>query len=105
MERENPACCFDWNLDLTCFRPENYSAVSAAAMFPMSPLPTPAPLTRRQFVRATGLAAAGAVAGPLIIPSRLLGADAPSSRIRVGQIGCGRIATAHDMPGVLKSGL
>jgi predicted dehydrogenase len=34
-----------------------------------------------------------------------LGADAPSNRIRVGQIGCGRIARDHDMPGVLKSGL
>jgi len=42
---------------------------------------------------------------PLIVPSRLLGADAPSNRIRVGQIGCGRIATGHDMPGVLKSEL
>lgn len=42
---------------------------------------------------------------PLILPSRLLGADAPSNRIRVGQIGCGRIARDHDMPGVLKSGL
>ncbi|WP_198683602.1 Gfo/Idh/MocA family protein [Peristeroidobacter agariperforans] len=42
---------------------------------------------------------------PLILPSRLLGAEAPSNRIRVGQIGCGRIARGHDMPGVLKSGL
>lgn len=42
---------------------------------------------------------------PLILPSRLLGANAPSNRIRVGQIGCGRIARDHDMPGVLKSGL
>lgn len=42
---------------------------------------------------------------PLILPSRLWGADAPSNRIRVGQIGCGRIARDHDIPGVLKSGL
>ena len=41
---------------------------------------------------------------PLILPNRLLGADAPSNRIRVGQIGCGRIARDHDMPGVMKSG-
>ncbi len=41
----------------------------------------------------------------MVIPSRLLGADAPSNRVRVGQIGCGRIATGHDMPGVMKSGL
>src|SRR5688572_29149480 len=42
---------------------------------------------------------------PLILPSRLWGANAPSNRIRVGQIGCGRIARGHDMPGVFKSGL
>src|SRR5688572_31600672 len=42
---------------------------------------------------------------PLILPSRLWGADSPSNRIRVGQIGCGRIARDHDMPGVMKSGL
>ncbi|MEN9403412.1 MAG: Inositol 2-dehydrogenase [Verrucomicrobiota bacterium] len=61
-------------------------------------------VTRRQFVRT----AAGAIAlftVPLIVPSRLLGADAPSNRIRVGQIGCGRIALGHDLPGVLESGL
>ena len=45
---------------------------------------------------------AAAVAAPLIIPTRVWGAN---SRIRVGQIGCGRIAQGHDMPGVIKSGL
>ncbi len=62
-------------------------------------------LTRRSFVRASGLAAAGLAAGPLIIPSRLLGADAPSNRVRVGHIGCGRIAQVHDMKGVAASAL
>ena len=61
-------------------------------------------VTRRQFVRTSAVAAA-AFTAPLIIPSRLLGADAPSNRIRVGHIGCGRIASGHDMPGVFKSGL
>lgn len=42
---------------------------------------------------------------PLIIPSRLLGAEAPSNRLRIGHIGCGRIARGHDMPGVFHSGL
>ncbi|HVZ21462.1 MAG TPA: Gfo/Idh/MocA family oxidoreductase, partial [Vicinamibacterales bacterium] len=43
---------------------------------------------------------------PLIVPSRLLGGpEAPGNRIRVGHIGCGRIARVHDMPGVFKSGL
>ncbi|MEI6862768.1 MAG: Gfo/Idh/MocA family oxidoreductase, partial [Verrucomicrobiota bacterium] len=72
----------------------------------MKKSPAQAPtLTRRDFVRTAGLAAVGAAAGPLIIPSRLLGADAPSNRIRVGHIGAGRIAQAHDMPGVANSDL
>ncbi len=61
-------------------------------------------LSRREFLRTTAGAAA-LLSVPLIIPSRLLGANAPSNRVRVGQIGCGRIAQAHDMPGVLQSGL
>src|SRR4051794_31903973 len=60
--------------------------------------------TRRKFLRVATTTAA-ALAAPLIVPSRLLGAEAPSNRLRVGQIGCGRIATVHDMPGVLKSEL
>jgi predicted dehydrogenase len=62
------------------------------------------PVSRRQFVR-TAAGAAALFSAPLIIPSRLLGANAPSNRIRVGHIGCGRIASGHDMPGVFKSGL
>ncbi len=58
-------------------------------------------ISRRNFL---GVAAAG-VALPLIIPSRLLGADAPSNRLRVAQIGCGRIAHEMDMPGVLGTSL
>lgn len=59
-------------------------------------------VSRRDFLRAS---AAASLAMPLILPSRLLGAEAPSKRIRVGQIGCGRIALTHDMPGIFKSGL
>lgn len=61
-------------------------------------------LTRRTFCQRGALAAAAAFA-PLILPARLRGATAPSNRIRVGQIGCGRIAKGHDIPGVLHSGL
>lgn len=61
-------------------------------------------LTRRQFAR-TSLLGAGLLAAPQIIPSRLLGATSPGNRIRVGQIGCGRIALGHDMPNVLHAGL
>jgi predicted dehydrogenase len=61
-------------------------------------------LSRRDFLEKAVVGSA-ALAFPLIVPSRLFGADAPSNRVRVGQIGCGRIATGHDMPGVLGSGM
>ena len=58
---------------------------------------------RRQFLK---LAAAGAsftsLGFPTIISSRLFGVEAPSKMIQIAQIGCGRIATDMDMPGVLK---
>lgn len=62
------------------------------------------PVSRRQFVR-TAAGATALFTAPLIVPSRLFGAAAPSNRIRVGQIGCGRIALGHDLPGVMRSGL
>jgi len=61
--------------------------------------------TRREFCRTAALTAATVAVGPLIVPSRLFGAGAPSNRIRVGHIGAGRIAQSHDMPGVASSGL
>jgi hypothetical protein len=39
---------------------------------------------------------------PTIIPSRVLGADAPSNKINILQIGCGRIGRSMDMPGILR---
>ena len=56
--------------------------------------------TRRSFLKVSA-AAASALAFPMIIPARVLGADAPSKRLRVAQIGCGRIAFGMDMPGVV----
>ena len=57
--------------------------------------------TRRTFVRNMGLAGA-AIGFPTIIPSRVLGADAPSNKINILQIGCGRIGRDMDMPGILR---
>jgi predicted dehydrogenase len=64
-------------------------------------------VSRRAFGKSLVGAAAALSAGslPLLIPARLLGAEAPSNRLRVAQIGCGRIAQVHDVPAVLKSGL
>jgi myo-inositol 2-dehydrogenase / D-chiro-inositol 1-dehydrogenase len=64
----------------------------------------PGAISRRSFVQA-GAAGAAAMAVPLVLPSRLFGAGAPSNRIRVGQIGTGRIALSHDMPGVINAGV
>src|SRR6476661_5433646 len=62
----------------------------------------PIRLSRREFVKTSFAAAAGSLAFPTIIPSSVLGADAPSKKIQIGQIGCGRIAHEMDMPGILK---
>lgn len=55
-------------------------------------------LSRRAFLRRTGLAAAGAAAFPYIIPGAALGLDgavAPSNRITVGCIGVGGMGTGN----------
>lgn len=64
-------------------------------------------VSRRAFGRLLMGAAATLCAEslPLLVPARLLGAVAPSNRLRIGQIGCGRIAQVHDVPAVLKSGM
>lgn len=56
-------------------------------------------LDRRTFLK---FSLAGGVALPWIVPSSVFGANAPSKRIHIGQIGCGRIASDMDMPGILK---
>ncbi len=62
-------------------------------------------VTRRQFLKASLAGAAGALAFPTIVPSSVFGQNAPSNRIQIGQIGCGRIAHTMDLPGVLKHDL
>lgn len=57
--------------------------------------------TRRDILK-TSLAV-GAAGFPAIAPSYLFGAQAPSNLIQVGQIGCGRIARASEMPGMFKN--
>src|SRR5450432_1434700 len=64
----------------------------------------PTAISRREFVQKSALAV-GVLAAPMIVPSRLFGATAPSNRIRVGHIGCGRIGQTHDFPGIANSDL
>jgi len=39
---------------------------------------------------------------PSIVPSHVLGKDAPSNKINIAQIGCGRIARSHDLPDTMR---
>ena len=55
-------------------------------------------MKRREFI---GLGAS-ALAFPTIIPASVLGDEAPSKKIALGVIGCGRIAHAFNVPATLK---
>ncbi|WP_372932804.1 Gfo/Idh/MocA family protein [Mariniphaga sediminis] len=57
---------------------------------------------RRNFLKNTTLTATGTLIIPTIVPSSVFGKNAPSNKIHVGQIGCGRIARSHDMAETLK---
>src|SRR5450755_879972 len=60
--------------------------------------------SRRSFIKTSLGGAAGVAVFPGIIPARLLGADAPSKKINVAQIGCGRMGRS-DLGNVLKEPL
>lgn len=59
-------------------------------------------MKRRDCLKTALTGTAGALLAPAIVPSSVLGKDAPSNKIQVGQIGCGRIARTHDLPEVMK---
>ncbi|HDR51053.1 MAG TPA: Gfo/Idh/MocA family oxidoreductase [Mariniphaga anaerophila] len=59
-------------------------------------------MKRRNFIKNTAATAAGAMVIPTIVPSSVFGKNAPSNKINIGQIGSGRIARSHDLPGVWK---
>src|SRR5213083_1469714 len=61
----------------------------------------PAKPSRRQFVKA----ASAALAAPIVVPASVFGADgaaAPSERITVGFIGCGKMANDYHLPELLR---
>lgn len=59
-------------------------------------------MIRRKFLKNAATVTTGSIVVPYIVPSRVLGKDAPGNKINIGQIGCGRIARSHDMPGVMQ---
>lgn len=64
-------------------------------------------LTRRKFMKASAkgaLATSFAITGfPTIVPASVLGKNAPSNKINIGQIGFGRIGMTHDLPETMKN--
>ena len=59
-------------------------------------------MKRRKFIGKTVLGTAAMVGFPSIVPASVLGKDAPSNKINIGQIGCGRIARSHDLPETMR---
>lgn len=59
-------------------------------------------MKRRIFLKNAVTTTAGAIIIPTIVPSSVFGKNAPSNKINIGQIGCGRIARSHDMPGTMQ---
>ena len=65
----------------------------------------PTNVSRRDFLNNTGKAAIGTTLAlniPSIVPASVFGKNAPSNRINVASIGCGRISVTHDMTGVAR---
>ena len=54
--------------------------------------------SRRTFLKAAAVASVG----PMILPARIFGADAPGRQITVGFIGCGRQAYVLNIPPMLR---
>ncbi|MEQ9289704.1 MAG: Gfo/Idh/MocA family oxidoreductase [Cyclobacteriaceae bacterium] len=59
-------------------------------------------MSRRDYLKKTAMGSAGLIFAPTIVPSSVFGKNAPSNKINVAQIGCGRIARDHDMAETLK---
>ncbi len=58
--------------------------------------------SKRNFLKKTIAGATGAMFFPTIVPASVLGKNAPSNKINIGQIGFGRIARGHDLPETMK---
>ena len=59
-------------------------------------------MKRRVFLKNSVATVAGTIIAPTIVPSSVFGKDAPSNKINIGQIGCGRIARTHDIAETIK---
>lgn len=58
-------------------------------------------MNRRKFIGSAAATLAGTVALPSILPASVV-RGGQNARINIGQIGCGRIARGHDLPGTMQ---
>lgn len=58
-------------------------------------------MSRLEYLKTSALGTAGMLFAPSIVPASVMGSNPPSEKINIGQIGCGRIARAHDLPKTL----
>lgn len=58
--------------------------------------------SRRNFIKKISLGTGIAFGFPSIVPASVFGKTAPSNKIQIAQIGCGRIARGHDLPETMK---
>ena len=59
-------------------------------------------MKRRNFITKVSATSAITFLAPSILPSGVYGKTKANNKINIGQIGCGRIARSHDMPGVMQ---
>jgi myo-inositol 2-dehydrogenase / D-chiro-inositol 1-dehydrogenase len=59
-------------------------------------------MKRRKFIGQALTGVAATMGFPTIVPASVFGKNAPSNKINIGQIGCGRIGREHDMLGTLQ---
>ena len=59
-------------------------------------------MKRRNFITKVSATSAITFLAPSILPSGIYGKTKANNKINIGQIGCGRIARSHDMPGVMQ---
>lgn len=60
-------------------------------------------MSRRNYLKTSLFGTAGLFIAPSIVPSTVFGKNAPSNKINIGQIGCGRIARGHNLPRTLEN--
>ena len=59
-------------------------------------------MSRREYLKTALSGSIGMMVLPNIIPASVLGKNAPSNTIQIGQIGFGRIGMSHDLPDTMR---